>query len=235
VEHRHVRIGTAIAVGGLLVSMLGAGPAAAADPPADVVLDAVANVHQADPDEGPIAGATITITVYRDQASPIQTVTATTNASGDATLRGIARPADGASPILLDVRSDMTRSIVDANGCTETSSRSSEKTGLVAGPVMEIVLDPAAKSISIDCPEPTGAVQAATGRPQITPPSTDAAPGAARAGGRAPLLPIILVLVCAAAATVPLRGLAAAPGHRHRRPRATLSPPGRPDPGRSKS
>src|SRR5438552_3778916 len=51
--HRYGRIGAAIAVGGLLASMLGAGPAAAADPPTDVVLDAVATVHQADPDEGP--------------------------------------------------------------------------------------------------------------------------------------------------------------------------------------
>jgi hypothetical protein len=213
------RIGTAIAVGGLLVSMLGAGPAAAADPPTDIVLDAVATVHQADPDEGPMAGATITITVYRDPSVPIQTVTATTNASGDATLSGIARPADGAIPVLLDVRSDRTLSFVDSNGCTETSSWSSEKTGLAAAPTMDIVLDPAAKSISIDCPEPTGAVQAETGRPQVTPPSTDAAPGAAPPKGRAPLLPIILVLLCAAAATVPLRGLAAAPGHGHRRRR----------------
>jgi hypothetical protein len=217
--HRYGRIGAAIAVGGLLVSILGAGPAAAADPTADIVLDAVVTVHQADPDEGPIAGATITITVYRDPTAPIQTVTATTNASGDATLSGVARPADGASPVLLDVRSDRTGSVVDAKGCTETSSWSSEKAGLATGPTMDIVLDPAAKSIAVDCPEPTGVVQAATGRPQITPPSTDAAPGAARAGGRAPLLPILLVLLCAAAATVPLRGLAAAPGHGHPRRR----------------
>jgi len=202
--NRHGRIGAAIAVGGLLVSMLGAGPVAAADPPSDVVLDAVVSVHQADPDEGPIAGAT---------------VTATTNASGDATLGGLARSAEGASPVLFDVRSDRTRSVVDAKGCMETSSWSSEKAGLAAGPTVDIVLDPAAKSISIDCPEPTGAVQAATGRPQITPPSTDAAPGAAGAEGHAPLLPIILMLLCAAAATVPLRGLAAAPGHRRRPPR----------------
>jgi hypothetical protein len=217
--NRHGRIGAAIAVGGLLVSMLGAGPVAAADPPSDVVLDAVVSVHQADPDEGPIAGATITITVYRDPSAPIQTVTATTNASGDATLGGLARSAEGASPVLFDVRSDRTRSVVDAKGCMETSSWSSEKAGLAAGPTVDIVLDPAAKSISIDCPEPTGAVQAATGRPQITPPSTDAAPGAAGAEGHAPLLPIILMLLCAAAATVPLRGLAAAPGHRRRPPR----------------
>ena len=217
--NRYGRIRTAIAVGGLLVSMLGAGPVAAADPPSDVVLDAVVSVHQADPDEGPIAGATITITVYRDPSAPIQTVTATTNASGDATLGGLARSAEGASPVLFDVRSDRTRSVVDAKGCMETSSWSSEKAGLAAGPTVDIVLDPAAKSISIDCPEPTGAVQAATGRPQITPPSTDAAPGAAGAEGHAPLLPIILMLLCAAAATVPLRGLAAAPGHRRRPPR----------------
>src|SRR5437667_4222163 len=217
--HRYGRIGAAIAVGGLLASMLGAGPATASAPPREVVRDTVATAHQADPDEGPIAGATITITVYRDPAAPIQTVTATTNGSGDATLGGLARPADGASPVLLDVRSDRTRSVVDANGCTETLSWSSEKVGLAAGPTIDIVLDPAAKSISIVCPEPTGAVQAATGRPQITPPSTDAAPGAARAEGRAPLLPIILVLLCAAAATVPLRGLAAAPAGRRRGPR----------------
>ena len=37
--HRYGRIGAAIAVGGLLASMLGAEPAAAADPPTDVVLD----------------------------------------------------------------------------------------------------------------------------------------------------------------------------------------------------
>jgi hypothetical protein len=214
--HRYGRIGAAIAVGGLLVSTLGAGPAAAADPPTDVVLDAVATVHQADPDEGPIAGATITITIYRDPSAPIQTVTATTDAGGDATLGGLARPADGSSPVLVDVRSDRTRSVVDAHGCTETSSWSSEKAGLVGGPTMDIVLDPAAKSISIDCPEPTGAVQAATGRPQITPPSTDAEPGAARVEGRAPFLPFLLVLLGAAAVAVPLRGLAAAPGRRRR-------------------
>jgi hypothetical protein len=215
--NRYGRIGSAIAVGGLLVSVLGAGPAAAADPPTDVVLDAVATVHQADPDEGPMAGATITITVYRDPSAPIQTVTGTTNGSGDATLSRIARPADGAPPVLLDVRSDRTLSFIDSSGCTETSSWSSEKAGLATAPTMDIVLDPAAKSISVDCPEPTGAVQAATGRPQITPPSTDAAPGAARPEGRAPLLPIILVLLCAAAATVPLRGLMAAPARRRRR------------------
>ena len=210
----------ALAVGGaLLASILGAGPAAAADPPADVVLDAVVTVHQADPDEGPIAGATVTLTAYRDPASPIQTVTATTNASGDATLGGVARAADGAPAVLVDIRSDRTSSLVDPSGCTETSSWSSEKDGMAAGPATDIVLDPAAKSISIDCPKPRGEVQAATGRPQITPPTTDAAPGVRRVDVRTPLLPILLVLLGAAAGTVPLRGLAAAPGRRHRRHR----------------
>lgn len=218
--HRYVPNTAALAVGGaLLVSILGAGPAAAADPPTDIVLDAVVTVHQVDPDEGPIVGATVTLTAYRDRAAPIQTVTATTNASGDAILNGVARAADGAPAVLLDVRSDKTSSLVDANGCTETSSWSSDKAGLAAGPTTDIVLDPAAKSISIDCPEPTGQVQAAIGRPQVTPPSTDVAPGAARVEGRTPFLPILLVLLGAAAATVPLRGLAAAPGHGRRRRR----------------
>jgi hypothetical protein len=216
--YRYGRNAAALAVGGaLLASILGAGPAAAADPPADVVLDAVVTVHQVDPDEGPIAGATVTLTAYRTAAAPIQAVTATTNASGDATLSGVARATDGAPAVLLDVRSDKTSSRVDANGCTETASWSSETAGLTAGPTTDIVLEPAAKSISFDCPEPSGQVQAATGRPQITPPSTDLAPGAARVEGRTPFLPILLVLLGAAASTVPLRGLAAAPGRRHGR------------------
>jgi hypothetical protein len=218
--YRYGRNTAALAVGGaLLVSILGAGPAAAADPPADIVLDAVVTVHQVDPDEGPIAGATVTLTAYRDPAAPIQTVTATTNARGDATLSGVARATDGAPAVLLDVRSDKTSSLVDANGCTETASWSSEKAGVAAGPTTDVTLDAAAKSISLDCPAPSGQVQAATGRPQVTPPSTDVAPGAARAEGPTPFLPIVLVLLSAAAATVPLRGLAAAPGHRHRRRR----------------
>jgi len=216
--YRYSRNTAALAVGGaLLVSILGAGPAAAADPPVDVVLDAVVTVHQVDPDEGPIAGATVTLTAYRDPAAPIQTVTATTNASGDATLTGVARARDGAPSVLLDVRSDKTSSLVDSSGCTQTASWSAEKAGLTAGPTIEVVLDPAAKSVSLDCPQPTGQVQSATGRPQVTPPSTDVAPRAARVEGRTPFLPILLVLLGAAAATVPLRGLAAAPGRRRRR------------------
>jgi hypothetical protein len=215
--YRYGRNTATLAVGGaLLVSILGAGPAAAADPPVDIVLDAIVTVHQVDPDEGPIAGATVTLTAYRDPAAPIQTVTATTNASGDATLDGVARATDGAPAVLLDVRSDKTSSLVDANGCTETSSWSSDKAGVAAGPTTDVVLDPAAKSMSLDCPEPTGQVLAATGRPQITPPSTDVAPRAARVEGRTPFLPILLVLLGAAAATLPLRGLAAAPGRRRR-------------------
>jgi hypothetical protein len=216
--YRYGRNTAALAVGGaLLASILGAGPAAAADPPADVVLDAVVTVHQADPDEGPIAGATVTLTAYRTAAAPIQTVTATTNASGDATLSGVARATDGAPAVLFDVRSDKTSSLVDANGCTETASWSSERASLTAGPTTDIVLEPAAKSISFDCPEPSGQVQAATGRPQITPPSTDLAPGAARVEGRTPFLPIPLVRPGGAGGPVPLGGLAAAPGRRHGR------------------
>src|SRR5580765_3140024 len=158
-RYRYGRNTAALAVAGaLLVSILGAGPAAAADPPVDVVLDAVVTVHQVDPDEGPIAGATITVTAYRDRTAPIQNVTATTNASGDATLSGVARATDGAPEVLLDIRTDKTSSLVDANGCTQTASWSAEKAGLAAGRTTDVVLDTAAKSISLDCPEPTGQV-----------------------------------------------------------------------------
>ena len=218
VGHRYRRIWAALAVGGLLASILGAGPAAAADPPPGVVLDGVVTVHQVDPAEGPIAGATIIARAYRDPATPIQIVTATTNASGDATLSGLARPADGAAAVLLDVRSDKTSSVVDAKGCTEKSSWSAEKDGLASLATVDMVLDTSARSISIDCPEPNGAVLGATGRPEITPPSTEAAPAAARLDGRTPLLPVLLAILglTAVVVAVPLRRLAPAPTRRWR-------------------
>jgi hypothetical protein len=218
VGYMYGRIGAALAVGGLLASMLGAGPAVAADPLSDVVLDAVVTVHQVDPDEGPIGGATITITAYRDGGVPIQAKTATTDANGDATLVGVARPASAASALLLDVRSDKSSAIVDANGCTQTSSWSAARDALAAAAVVDVVLDTTAKSASIDCPQPSGEVLGATGLPEITPPSTDVCLTEPARGGH-PMLPALLVIFAMALVALPLRTLATAPMRRRRRGR----------------
>lgn len=186
-----------------------------ADPPADVVLDAVIVVHHVDAFDGPIAGATITVTSYRVPDAPIQVASATTDHQGAATLAGIARPADGAGPVLLDVRSDLVSTTVDEAGCIEIASWYAGESAIPALATVEILLDSTAKSVEISCPEPTeppadtepspepeptaepsaGGVLAATGRPQITPPSTDTGDGATASASGSPAVPGMLAVL----------------------------------------
>lgn len=156
----------------------------AADEPPDVMLDGIVTIVHVDATDGPIGGATVTVSSYRDPAAPIQVLTATTDGDGSATLSGVARAADGAAPVLLEVRSDLASTVVTGAGCTETASWYATAS-TTAGPSVEIVLDSTSKSVVIDCPEPApveptvapqapgGGVLAATGRPQLTPPATD--------------------------------------------------------------
>jgi hypothetical protein len=206
---RPVAVAAVTFVVGLLLA-----PAAAlaADPPADVVLDAVVVVRHVDAFDGPIAGATITVTSYRVPDAPIQVASATTDDEGSATLTAIARPADGAGPVLLEVRSDLVATTTDDAGCSETASWFASKT-IPAAPAVEVVLDSTAKSVEIACPEPTdppaepspepdppaepsaGGVLGATGRPQITPPNTDTGDGAAASAPRSPAVPGMLAVL----------------------------------------
>jgi hypothetical protein len=179
-------------------------------------MDAVVTVHRLDPDGGPLVGATITLTAYRDSAAPILVATAKTDAMGDATLNRIARPSDGAPAALLDVRSDRTSSAVDTNGCTETSSWSAGSDGLPAAPVVDGVLEPAARSVSIDCAERIGDVLAASGRPQVTLPATDAGPSVTTVDGGSPTVAALLILG-GVAIVVPLRTRSAQTRRRRRR------------------
>lgn len=217
----NVRRHAAVASIGLVAALIvGPGAALAVVPPADVVLDSTVTVRHVDAFDGPIAGATITVTSYRDPAAPIQTVTAMTDAAGRASLTGVARPADGAEPVLLDIRSDLATTFVDEAGCTATESWFAGMTTVPAAAAVEVLLDSTSKSLEVSCPEPTdppaeaepsddpgpgpsdGGVLAATGRPQITLPATDAAtvtdrPAAAPAAGGllAALLAGAIVLV----------------------------------------
>lgn len=175
--------------------------ALAADAPADVMLDGVVTVVHVDAEDGPIAGATVTIATYRDPAAPIQVLNATTDGNGRAEVSGVARAADGATPVLLDVRSDLAASVLNEAGCTETASWFAAA-ATTAGPSVAVVFDSSSKSVVIDCPEPTaepeapvvptsipngpgGGVLAATGRPQLTPPATDTigVPAGSTSGG----------------------------------------------------
>jgi hypothetical protein len=195
--------------------------ALAADAPADVMLDGVVTVVHVDAEDGPIAGATVTVSTWRDPASPIQVLNATTDGNGRAHVSGVARAADGADPVLLAVHSDLATTLVNEAGCSETASWSATASTTAAASV-EVVLDSTSKSVLVDCPEPeptddseapaptiapsSGGVLAATGRPQITPPATDtlAAPPVSGSTGSG------LAGVLAALATVGFVGLTAA-------------------------
>lgn len=205
--------------------------ALAADSPADVLLDGVVTIVHVDAEDGPIAGATVTVSTWRDPESPIQVLSATTDGSGRAQVNGVARAAEGASPVVLDVRSDLASTLVNEAGCSETASWSAAASTTASASV-EVVLDSTSKSVLVDCPEPeptadseapaptpapsSGGVLAATGRPQITPPATDTAPpmpGTSRSDGVAGLLAALGLV----AVVVARSALAAAGRSRSRR------------------
>lgn len=208
--HKYGRAGLLVAVGLLGGSFLVAAPVLAADPPADLVLDGVMTVHHVDGEDGPISGATITVSSYRDPNTPIQVLSATTDASGDASIAGVARPAEGAEPVLLDVRSDLEAGLVDENGCTQIASWFAERTAVPAAAAVDVMLDSTAKSVAVSCPEPTevipdGAVLAVTSKPRVTPPETDLAPAVAAASAPAlgPVLAAVGVAIVLIVSTLP--------------------------------
>jgi hypothetical protein len=94
-----------------------AGPALAADPPPDVVLDGTVTVRfvAEDPDAPPLGDATVTVEASRPGVDPeaFQTLTGTTDAGGTVAITGVARPADGAASVALAISATLTR----ANDC----------------------------------------------------------------------------------------------------------------------
>jgi hypothetical protein len=219
-RRRRAALATSLSFGLLAALALGGGTALAVDPPAappaDVLLDGVVTVHHVDSVDGPVAGATITVSSYRDPALPIQVLTATTDDAGLAVVEGIARPMDGAPAVHLDVRSDLVVSVVNGDGCTETSSWLAAVTLVPSAAAVEIDLDSTAKSLEIECPEPpepteppaepvdpaptaepsSGAVLGATGQPQVTPPATDTGGDDSPSAGPSPAVAgMIAVLV----------------------------------------
>jgi hypothetical protein len=222
---------------GLIMSMAGVGAALAADPTTDVVADGVVTVTWIDPDDGPIAGASIEISFYHEGDENRESLlAATTDSHGVVVIPAVPRPAEGAAPLLLDIRGEFATETVDAAGCTTLEGWQAESTGVAAAVAVDVVLSSSTKSISVTCPEPTpthdvvvppptpdptetpgGAVLGATGVPQ-TLPATDAVADPAGPVG-APFVPVLLGLVGLAVFIVPATSLAFARAQPRPRPR----------------
>jgi hypothetical protein len=223
---------------GLIMSMAGVGAALAVDPTTDVIADGVVTVTWIDPDDGPIAGASIEISYYREgDANRESLPAATTDSNGAVVIPAVPRPADGALPLLLDIRGEFATATVDDAGCTTLEGWQAESNGVAAALAVDVVLSSSTKSISVTCPEPTptpdvvvppptpdptetpeGAVLGATGVPQVTLPATDAVDDPAGPTG-SPFMPVLLALVALAVLIVPATSLAFARAQARPRPR----------------
>ena len=99
-------------VASMTLGLLLAGPALAADPPADVVLDGVVTIRFVDGVDGsPLAGAAVTIEASRPEIDiePFQTRSGETAADGSVAIDGVARAADGAAPVTLAISASLAR------------------------------------------------------------------------------------------------------------------------------
>jgi hypothetical protein len=217
---KYWRLG-ALALSALLFLFTGALGALAAEPQAgDVVFDGVVTVHWADADHGPMAGAVVRI-FYHHEGDPIPGIVplgAPMGADGVTVITGVARPAEGAEPLALDIFGDLDTSTIDEAGCTSFESWSAQLTGVPAGPTIDVTIETSAQGSFVNCPNPTirpapvvvgvppastGGVQGATGRPQITPPATDGVRGSVAPASGTPLLPALLALLALAVVLAP--------------------------------
>ncbi len=224
---------------GLIVSMAAGAAVLAGEPaPDDVVMDGVVTVTWVDPDDGPMAGASIQLSFYHEgDESPASLPAAIMGSDGAVVISGVPRPAEGAAPLLLDIRGDRSTATVDDAGCTTLEGWQAKATGVAANLAVEVALASETKSISVSCPEPTptpdvveptptpeptatpvvqptpaptetgGGVLGAVGTPGVTPPETDAVAGPATPTG-SPSVPILLVLAALAMVLVPAASLA---------------------------
>jgi hypothetical protein len=99
-----------VVLAGLLSLLTGIpGSAFAADLPADVVTDGTVTVVVSDPQASgaPLEGVTVILTAQRPDLVDdpvIQELTGLTGADGHVVFDGVARPADGAPPVILDAQ-----------------------------------------------------------------------------------------------------------------------------------
>ncbi len=178
----------AVALSALLLLFTGAaGAVLAADPQSnDVVFDGVATVHWADSDHGPMEGAVVRISFYHDgdEMPGIVPLGPLMDADGVAVITGVPRPAEGATPLFLDVRGDLQTSTIDEAGCTRIESWLAQSKGVAADLTVDVFLETEAQSLQLNCPAQTptptpGAVDPTpTPTPTATPGAVDPTPTA---------------------------------------------------------
>jgi hypothetical protein len=213
---------------GLILALAGGAAVLAGEPTSDIVMDGVVTVTWVELEDGPMAGASIQISYYHQgDVIPGLLAAATTDSEGIAVITGVPRAAEGALPLLLDIRGDRSTATVDDAGCTTYAGWLAETKGVASDLALDVVLAADTKSISVSCPEPTptpeptpdvvqptptatptgGGVLGAVGTPRVTPPETDAVAGPASSAG-SPSVPILLAFLALAALLVPPISLA---------------------------
>ena len=143
-------IAVAIGAGG----MTGMASALAAEPPVDVVLDATVTVNLIPPAHtgSGLVGALIRLEAYRTEGEPFQTLETSSTDGATATFDGVARAADGAPDVLLDVFVAFSYERTDELGCIERGGQSGSANGIVASDGLAIDIDNWASSIFLpDC------------------------------------------------------------------------------------
>ena len=96
-------------------------------------MDGVVTVTWVDPDDGPMAGASIELSFYHEgDESPASLPAAIMGSDGAVVISGVPRPAEGAAPLLLDIRGDRSTATVDDAGCTTLEGWRAEATGVAA-------------------------------------------------------------------------------------------------------
>jgi hypothetical protein len=217
VSHKYGRIGMILAA--ILVLAVAPAGVAAADPSGDPVVNATAiafdatlTVHYTDAVTLlAVGGAAVHVTARQGDAV-LGAYDATADAAGVAVIPGLPRETGVGDAVQLDVVADKDTTSTDAeSGCTISESWHAERTALAvdsAAVELSFADDEQQATSSITCPgpDPSGEVDAATGRPHITPPATDThAAGTNPTSGGTFLVVGLLVALAGLALVAPMR------------------------------
>lgn len=123
----------------VVVAVLAAGSASAAEPPDDVVLDATVTVQvpALQDDFLTYDGGTIRLAAFRAPGDPFQELTAEI-AGSSVVFEGVARAADGAPDVLLDISFEVGGPVTLPNGCVGFRGLTSSVFDVVAGDGLEV-------------------------------------------------------------------------------------------------
>src|SRR5215218_2733559 len=159
-------------VGAALLVLGVALPAAAAELPAGVVLDATVNVVVVTPSFGggpdtPVAGADVALAADVDDSpdnDPILVLHATTNTAGEATFSGVPRADAGGPAVHLALTATLESSGLDPSGCRTSHSWSGTALDVESPPAGPVVIKTSEAS-SVSCQVLSGRILDASGKP----------------------------------------------------------------------